>query len=99
MDGTMRVFESRFSIYLMILIYKNPGKTKTWLAKYDDFNYKSKYARLDELEAAGLIEIDDDKRMSNTKLVYPTELGKKVGKKLWDIHELIGFKECEMDDY
>lgn len=99
MDGTMRIFERRFAIYMMLLIYKNPGKTKSWLVKYDNINYKTKYARLDELEDAGLIMIDEDKRISNTKLVYPTELGKKIGKKLWDIHEMIGLIECEMDEY
>jgi len=100
MDATMRVFERRFAVYLLILIYRNPNQPKSYYIYYDPKFSRTKHDRLEELEAAGLIEsyfAEDNKK---NKLLRLTKAGDKVASALVSIYPDMGGKvEVDPDEY
>ena len=59
----------------------------------------SKYSRLKEFEEAGLIEIDKEKRIHQTKYVRLTKEGEEVARRLSEIHDILPYDECDGEDY
>ncbi len=99
MDATMRPLEKRFSLYLLLLVYKNPGQSKTWLFNQDGKNFRIKGDRLDALEEMGLVRYDKEPRVSNVILVYPTEAGKTIAEAILSVYPDIKKQECDPEDY
>lgn len=99
MDATYRPLEKRYSIYLLVLIYKNPGQSKSWLFNQDGKNLRIKAERLEELHQMGLVRYDDAPRKSNTMYVYTTEAGDILAEALIKITDIVGMKECDPEDY
>ena len=95
----MRILEKKFAAYLLVIIYNNEGMSKSAIANMDKGNLFSKYARLDEMESAGIIRIDSDKRFHNTKLVYLTDTGKEIARRLNEIHDMLPPSECTGEEY
>lgn len=99
MDATMRPLEKRFSLYLLLLVYKNPGQSKSWLFNQDGKNFRIKGERLDSLEEMGLVRYDRTPREKNTILVYPTEAGSRIAKAILDVYPDIKTDQCDPKDY
>lgn len=99
MDATMRPLEKRYSLYLLLLVYKNPGRMKSWLYNQDGKNFRIKADRLDELERMGLVRYDDAPRKSKVIYVYPTEAGKTIAEAILSTYDSINVQECEPEDY
>ena len=90
MDATLRVFERRFAVYLLVLIYRNPDQPKSYYIYYDPKFSRTKHERLEELEAAGFIESyfsDDNKK---NKLLRLTKAGDIVAKAMVSVYPMIG---------
>ena len=99
MDATMRPLEKRFSLYLLLLVYQNPGQTKTWLYSRDGKNYRIKGERLDALQRMGLVRFDRTPREKNTVYVYPTEAGSRIAEAILSVYPEIDVQECDPEDY
>ena len=99
MDATMRPLEKRYSLYLLLLVYKNPGQSKSWLFNQDGKNYRIKGERLDALENMGLVRYDKTPREKNIVLVYPTEAGSKIAETILSVYPDIRTEECDPEDY
>lgn len=99
MDATMRPLEKRFSLYLLLLVYKNPGQSKSWLFNQDGKNFRIKGERLDSLEEMGLVRYDRTPREKNTILVYPTEAGSRIAEAILSVYPEIKQQECDPEDY
>lgn len=99
MDATMRPLEKRFSLYLLLLVYRNPGQSKSWLFNQDGKNFRIKGDRLDELEQMGLVRYDKAPRISNVILVYPTDAGAKIAEAILSVYPDIRQQECDPEDY
>lgn len=95
----MRPLEKRFSLYLLLLVYKNPGKSKSWLFSQDGKNFRIKGQRLDELEKMKLVYFDKTPREKNTILVYPTDAGSKIAEAILSVYSDIVTEECDPEDY
>ena len=99
MDATTRVLEQRFATYILLRIYQTPNMTKKEAVDEAGGSISAKYNTLSQLVDEGLVKVSDEKYMHNLKLVSCTELGEKVAEKLWEIHELLPYKECEASEY
>ena len=99
MDSTPRLFERKFATYMLLLICKEPGRTKTYYVEHDPKYIRTKHERIDELEEAGLIWIDKDPRKGNTRLLYPTEEGKIIGDAILSVYDKIKGPEVDPEDY
>lgn len=95
----MRPLEKRFSLYLLLLVYKNPGQSKSWLFNQDGKNFRIKGERLDSLEEMGLVRYDRTPREKNTILVYPTEAGSRIAEAILSVYPEIKQQECDPEDY
>lgn len=82
------VFESPYAIGLMIRAFRNPGLNKKQLV--DGSPLYVKYKTLEKLIAAGLLRADDNLRVHNAKLIYPTELGECIAKELLKLNSMMG---------
>lgn len=100
MDGRMSILERKFAMYLLILLYEQKDPVpKATLVHKDKGKLFSKYARLDELEDAGLIKYNEDNRQYNSTLVSLTSKGEAVAEKLIELREMLPKNECTIDDY
>ena len=99
MDSTPRIFERKFATYMLLLICREPGHTKTYYVEYDPKFVRTKHMRIDELERAGLIWIDKGSRKGNTRLLYPTVEGKAIGDAILAAYPKIKGQDVDPDDY
>ena len=99
MDATTMVLEKRFATFILLNIYKNPNVSKKIAVDEAGGSMNAKYNTLTALIDSGLVKVSDDTYLHNLHLVSCTELGEKVAEKLWEIHELLPYKECEASEY
>ena len=99
MDSTPRIFERKFATYMLLLICKEPGRTKTYYVEHDPKFIRTKHERMDELEEAGLIWVDKDPRKGHTRLVYPTDEGKAIGDAILKVYPKIQQPDVDPEDY
>ena len=95
----MRPLERRFAAYLLILIYENPGQTKSFIVNYEPKFIRTKHDRLEELEAGGFIRVERDPDNHKNRLLYTTEVGDIVAEAMIKAKGLLEPNDCEPDDY
>lgn len=91
--------EHKFAIYLLLLICREPGRTKTYYVEYEPNYIRTKHERINDLEDAGLIWVDKDPRKGHTRLVYPTDEGKVIGDAILSVYPKIKQPEMEPETY
>ena len=99
MDGTMRVFQKRFAIWILLRILENPGRPKKEIIEEDQGSHMAKYDALKDLVDAGLVRVDDDGYVYGPKPLFLTERGEKVAEELRVIHSLMPHFECSPRDF
>lgn len=99
MDGTMRVFQKRFAIWIMLRILENPGRPKKEIIEEDAGSHMAKYDALKDLVDAGLVRVEDDGYVYGPKPLFLTDLGEKVATELKAIHEMVPHFECKPAEY
>lgn len=99
MDGTMRVFQKRFAIWILLRILENPGRPKKEIIEEDQGSHMAKYDALKDLVDAGLVRVDEDAYVYGPKPLYLTELGEKVAIELKVIHDIMPYSECSSREY
>ena len=99
MDGTMRVFQKRFAIWILLRILENPGRPKKEIIEEDQGSHMAKYDALKDLVDAGLVRADDEGYIYGPKPLYLTNLGEKVASELKVIHGMLPYQECSAREY
>lgn len=78
-DVAVDVLDKKYVIPILLNLRDNPGIGKSELFRnLKDSNNKTIYIRLNDLQAAGLIHVDTERRKHNTALLYLTPQGQKV---------------------
>lgn len=90
MDVAVDVLDKKYVIPILLNLRDNPGIGKSELFRnLKDGNNKTIYIRLNELQAAGLIQVDTERRKHNTVLLYLTPQGQKVAAHIRDAVDAI----------
>ena len=89
MENALELMERNYALRLLIAIYDNPGASKMQIIRNMEGNERTKYLRILDLEAAGLVKIDKEKREHNAMKLYTTALGQEVAKQFKDGLEII----------
>lgn len=84
----LEILERRFSDYILMAIYENPMSTKTDIMRLESGFEKTKFQRINELIAAGFIELVKSENFSTSRLML-TSKGKSVAEKLLEIRDII----------
>ena len=95
----MRVFDQRFASYILLRIYSRPGISKKEAVDENGGSISAKYDTLRSLIDAGLVEVQGENSMFETKTVTLTDLGRNVAERLWEIHEMMPHFECDSREY
>ena len=99
MDGTMRILEQRFALFILLRVYHNPGISKKEAVDEEGGSHMPKYNTLDKLIDKGLIRVDEATLKYNIKKLYLTDLGMEVATRLDEIHDILPYEECLAKEY
>ena len=91
------ILERKFSIYLLLEIEKNPGRSKLDVISSESTGLRTKTVRINELIEAGLIYVENGKRF-NADNLFLTKKGKDITTKLKKIRYILLNENYENDE-
>jgi len=88
-ENTLDIFEKKFSLYVVMAVKENPGSTKTEILRLDKGNEKTKFFRINELIAEGIIVVNDERKKYNEMRLYLTPKGQEIAIHLEKIQQIV----------
>lgn len=77
-EDILGLLERKFAMYVLMEVKEHPGASKSDITNRELANVRTKFVRIEELVAAGLIIEDRDPRQHGTVKLYLSPAGQEI---------------------